>query len=497
MPDTYHAIEARVSQAKDAYLQRSYPTITAAARAYDVPCGRLQRRVRGGNSKSTKPSHRALTEEQEQAVADYIGQLEGVETWARLPTIRDVANQMLKKARSDPSAETRIVGECWPRRFLARYPQLFECDRGAVVRVDTNGTIAKPSSSRNRGRMATPTPSDPGDVVERSRTEIREEAYSDPPIAPPSATASTSNQSDKTDLMEKIKRSYPEPLVFQPSSHHTHTFILLHGRGSNADDFSDELLKSRLSSRKTLQKHFPTMKFVFPTAKKRRATMYQRIPINQWFDNYSLDDPSQRDELQIEGLCETAAFVRAIIENEAKSVGYRNLILGGLSQGCAMGLHVLLSFEGEHEDKRASLGGFVGMSGWLPFRKDLDEILNPLDEDEDYEDPFLRDPDDATSVDQNPATRAVNVVREIMDLAPLTSPTPSCISTPVFLGHGTADEKIPVALGQQVVATLRDLRMQVWWRAYEGLGHWYKAPEEIDDIVAFLSEKVGVCVVGG
>lgn len=39
-----------------------------------------------------------------------------------------------------------------------------------------------------------------------------------------------------------------------------------------------------------------------------------------------------------------------------------NVFTGGLSQGCAMSLHFLLSYEDS-----PPLRGFVGMSGWLPF----------------------------------------------------------------------------------------------------------------------------------
>lgn len=38
--------------------------------------------------------------------------------------------------------------------------------------------------------------------------------------------------------------------------------------------------------------------------------------------------------------------------------------------------------------------------------------------------------------------------------------------------------------------------MDVTWRAYEGFGHWYKVPDEIDDVVRFLKESVGVPSVG-
>lgn len=83
------------------------------------------------------------------------------------------------------------------------------------------------------------------------------------------------------------RRPYPTPLLIQPlREEHTHTIISLHGRGSNAERYGYELLKSG-----TLQARLSTVKFIFPTARKRRAVIFKRMPINQWFDNYSLDGP--------------------------------------------------------------------------------------------------------------------------------------------------------------------------------------------------------------
>ncbi len=66
----------------------------------------------------------------------------------------------------------------------------------------------------------------------------------------------------------------------------------------------------------------------------------------------------------MEGLRATASFLHRVIEAEAEAeaVGLGNIVLGGLSQGCATALHVLLSFEPDVREKSA-LGGFMGMSG--------------------------------------------------------------------------------------------------------------------------------------
>ncbi|QKX55272.1 uncharacterized protein TRUGW13939_02364 [Talaromyces rugulosus] len=380
------------------------------------------------------------------------------------------------------------------------------------------------------------------------------------------------------------KKPYPTPLTIPPlSTQHTHTFIILHGRGSNAERFGRELLSSA-----NLAQRLPTVKFVFPTARKRRSTALKRIPINQWFDNYSLDDPNVRPDLQIDGLMETAEFLRELISQEARvfenqasdESGYRKIVLGGLSQGCAAGIFTLLGGLGERGDER--VGAFFGMSGWLPFERQLGDILGSdvggsetdgleqddllsgdiqnlsmqdsdseneddeseeesdseddeeqptiddntfsdtecdpfapaADEDDDF-DPFQLDTSKSPGVSKDQITRttdAINHIRDILDLPPISTPVseegsttgqtassqttkvgiPS-LQTPVFLGHGCEDPKVSVHLGEKMARLLADqMQMNVTWKAYEGLGHWYRIPNEIDDIIRFLQEKVDI-----
>lgn len=323
------------------------------------------------------------------------------------------------------------------------------------------------------------------------------------------ADASNALEVDPEPATSKTKRqlnTWPEPLVVQPTATtHTHTIILLHGRGSNAERFGRALLAARSSYQKTLAEHFPSVKFVFLTAKKRRSTVLKRVPIHQWFDNFSLDDPSQRQDLQYDGLRETSAFVGGLVRREAETLGgVQRVIVGGLSQGCAAALHVLLNF-GD-----GTLGGFVGMSGWLPFAETLDPSATPDEKDalegeqdsiffgsDDEHDDDLgakqQDDDDDEPPPLHELQRtAANTARDIASLPPLPADQPAPFPrTPVFLGHGRHDEKVSVALGGQARRVLGALGCaRVTWRDYDE-GHWYKVPEEIDDIVEFL-ENIGV-----
>lgn len=313
-------------------------------------------------------------------------------------------------------------------------------------------------------------------------------------------TGATVSQGDTSGpMMSKTKRKqaiWPEPLVVHPATAHTHSIILLHGRGSNAERFGLELLAARSSAQKTLAEHFPSAKFIFPTAKKRRSTVLKRTPINQWFDNFSLEDPTQRQHLQYDGIKETSEFVTSLVHQEAEVIGMERIVVGGLSQGCAAALHVLLNLGGE-----APMAGFVGMSGWLPFAETLDPTAIDREDGSEEDDDIFGSDGEAedgtenqdgenvgkrhTCLDELQRT-AANTARDIACLPPLPAAQQVIFpSTPVFLGHGRNDEKVSIRLGVQARQVLEALGSQVSWKDYDE-GHWYKVPEEIDDIVGFL-----------
>ncbi|KAK2766986.1 hypothetical protein FQN54_006303 [Arachnomyces sp. PD_36] len=290
--------------------------------------------------------------------------------------------------------------------------------------------------------------------------------------------------------MEDKHSGHPRPFIIEPSSKHTHTHtaILLHGLGSNGEKFGAELLQSGLSSTgATFAQVFPGMKFIFPTAKFRRASAFKRAMVTQWFDVFSMEDRGLRRDLQIDGLVESAGYIRSILREEVDIIGPGNVVLGGLSRGCAMSLFVLLSLE-------FPIGGFVGMSGWLPFGKDITEVSSAR---ESVEDDFISfgEDDEGEVENDDPFIRAVNLVRDILSLGDIDAFKEdhgrSCFSTPVFLGHGDLDEKVKFELGEEAAGIISSLGMNTTWKAYPGLGHWYKIPDEIDDIVAFLRQSLG------
>jgi predicted esterase len=308
---------------------------------------------------------------------------------------------------------------------------------------------------------------------------------------------------------EKKPQIYPAPFIVSPTAPHTQSILFLHGLGSNGEKFGLELLASNTADGKSLQDHFPGMKFIFPTAKKRRAKSYNRALINQWFDNAPVSEQSNgmsRDKIewQLEGLKGTAEFLFPVLDEEVRSVGAKNVFLAGLSQGCAMGLHLLLSYqpkecEGYHEGR--SLAGFVGMCGWLPFAEDIQELIR-LDkredmEEEDKDDPFATsdvEDDGVEFASDKPhfssAMQVCNFVRENMEMPSFTSSELPCLRTLVFLGHGKSDDKVTIDLGREAAMILKEIGMQVRWEEYDE-GHWYKVPEQIDSLVDFLKTSLG------
>ena len=115
--ESYQDVEVRISDAIDALHEGWYTNCAQAAKTFQVPVRRLQRRWNGSNSKSSRPStNKALSDEQEVAIRQYIEQLDKINMCARPRMIIGAANHLLR-------SEDRVVGHQWFKRFLARNPE--------------------------------------------------------------------------------------------------------------------------------------------------------------------------------------------------------------------------------------------------------------------------------------------------------------------------------------------------------------------------------------
>ncbi len=267
---------------------------------------------------------------------------------------------------------------------------------------------------------------------------------------------------------------YPPPFTIPPILNHTHTLILLHSRGSSGQDFGLDFLTATSSSGNFLQTSFPSTKFIFPSATAQCVTALGGPRMPQWFDSFSTVDPSEREALQFKGLREGCHHVHSLVDGESEVISLGNIYIGGFGQGSAMGLYALLAYRSEA--KEGNLGGFVGMSGWLPLTKSLDGLI------EFYADESR---DDRGEYDIN--GQISTLLRNQIGLHPSSASLPQYAQIPIFLGHGLTDEEVPAELARDTAKALTRLGLDVTLKKYEGLGHAWRNGDEIDDIASYLA----------
>ena len=221
--------------------------------------------------------------------------------------------------------------------------------------------------------------------------------------------------------------------IVEPSGDHKYTIILLHGRGQSATQFEEEFFESQDSQDRFLTDIFPNARWLFPQAGLPYDASTDQDEW-QWFDMQITQKPHEGEDEQLHAIKESCNTIVAILEHEAESVGYQNIILGGISQGCATAIHALLQ-----ADKQ--LAGFVGFFSWLPCPTQA-----------------LASGDKATDA----------------------------VKTPVLLEHCEDDDIIKVKFGKELHRKLLGIEMAVEWKSYKKGGHWINEPQGIDDFVEFV-----------
>ena len=148
---------------------------------------------------------------------------------------------------------------------------------------------------------------------------------------------------------------FPPSHVIPSTALHTHTVIFLHGKGSSATEFCSEIFESQDSSDNFFTQLFPGVKWVFPCAKIEDGDGYR------WFDINDTQNTQEDSAYQRPGLCESRTRLLATICEEARQVPMCNVIVAGISQGCATALYTLLSME-------FALVVFLGYAGGCRWR---------------------------------------------------------------------------------------------------------------------------------
>jgi phospholipase/carboxylesterase len=203
--------------------------------------------------------------------------------------------------------------------------------------------------------------------------------------------------------------------------------IWLHGLGADGNDFAAIVPELDLRA-------CPPIRFVFPHAPAIPVTLNAGYTMPAWYDILGTNLVDRQDAAGIE---KSERAIIALIEHEvASGIPYRNIVLAGFSQGCAMALHTGLRLP-------HTLAGIMALSGYLPLA-----------------DRFATE------------RMAANA------------------KTPIFMAHGTQDPVVVVQRGEDSRDALAAMGHPVQWHSYP-MQHSVH-PRELADISAFLAQVLGV-----
>ncbi|RBR17509.1 hypothetical protein FVER53590_12021 [Fusarium verticillioides] len=279
--------------------------------------------------------------------------------------------------------------------------------------------------------------------------------------------------SDKANTTGSQSEAFGPTYIVEPTESHTHTVVLLHGRGSSGEEFAHELLEETLLlDQSSLAQKLPSWRWVFPSSRELWSAAFEE-DMPAWFEAHSLTDTIARQDLQIPGIRQSVSYIKTILDQEIERIGgdTSRVVLGGISQGAAVAIWTLLCLDSVERP----LGAFFATNTWLPFASSIENYLSneqksPIDAGTEFVAGML-----AQSKVSHPQSR---------ERPP---------STTVFLGHGTDDAYVDVELGRKAREIIIQAGFTVEWREYQGAeqeGHWFKAPEEVDDLLNFLMKHV-------
>ncbi|KAF9198030.1 hypothetical protein BGZ49_001287 [Haplosporangium sp. Z 27] len=216
-------------------------------------------------------------------------------------------------------------------------------------------------------------------------------------------------------------------VIQNASSKHSATVIFIHGLGDSGHGWAPV--------GEELGRYLPHVKFIFPNAPIMPVTLNHGMQMPSWYDIKSLSSIDlEQDEA---GMLKSSQQVMQIVREEVEehNIPANRIVIGGFSQGCVVGLMTGLTSE-------FKFAGIVSLSGYLPLHS---KILNMVAD----------------------ANR----------------------KTPIFWGHGDADQVVRYEYGQRSVELLKQSKYNVDFRTYRNLGHG-SSPQEIRDLLAFLKETI-------
>jgi len=149
--------------------------------------------------------------------------------------------------------------------------------------------------------------------------------------------------------------------------------------------------------------HLPTVRFVFPNAPRIPVTINGGFVMPAWYDILTWDRVPERENA--DHIRASAQAITALVAREKeRGIPADRIVLAGFSQGAAMALHTGL----RHPE---ALAGLVILSGYLIV-------------------------EDTLAAERHPTNAA----------------------TPIFFGHGTSDDVVPIARGRAAFERVQEGR---------------------------------------
>jgi phospholipase/carboxylesterase len=204
-----------------------------------------------------------------------------------------------------------------------------------------------------------------------------------------------------------------------------YSILWLHGLGADGNDFAPIVPA-------LVDPAWPPLRFVFPHAPVRPVTINNGMSMRAWYDIAAFDLNARQDEA---GMRASIGEVETLIEREhSRGVPSERILLAGFSQGGAIALAAGL----RHPER---LAGIIALSTYLPLHAALAEERS-----------------------------AANA------------------ATPIFWGHGTADQVVVPQRGADSRDLLQSLGYALEWHTYP-MGHAV-CPEEIGDLRHWLAQRL-------
>lgn len=200
----------------------------------------------------------------------------------------------------------------------------------------------------------------------------------------------------------------------------SHSVIWMHGLGADGGDFVPIVQELKLPPL--------GIRFVFPHAPMRPVTINGGFVMRAWYDIVVQDLVRQEDE---RGIRESQELIEQLIDKETgRGIPVNRIVLAGFSQGGVIALQT-----GLRHPKR--LAGLLALSCYLPLAATVEKERSAANQD-----------------------------------------------VPVFIGHGTADDIVPLQRGLASRDALAKLGYKPEWHQYP-MPHSVH-PDEIADIGAWF-----------